>query len=238
MARAVKLGPGRSQRQQDQASASRYRFFGALAALVPPCQGRPVEYRTQALSTTQAARTRDQPALSRRHGLPAMAGHPMLGSSVFQRWLRRPALVLGIGTTGREGTARHPAVGTGRLSAHQRDTIGFLTFQPRRRGQQGTRVRMARMRKDFLGRRLLDDLSQIHDRDAIAQALDHRQVVRDEQVGEPRLRRRSSSRFSTVACTDMSRPEVGSSRITMRGASSRMRASATRRSCPPENSCG
>ena len=34
------------------------------------------------------------------------------------------------------------------------------------------------------GRRDLDDLAEIHHRDAIGDMLDHSQIVRDEQVGE------------------------------------------------------
>jgi hypothetical protein len=33
----------------------------------------------------------------------------------------------------------------------------------------------------------LDDLAQIHDRDAVADVLDHREVVGDEEVGEAEL---------------------------------------------------
>jgi DNA gyrase subunit B len=42
-----------------------------------------------------------------------------------------------------------------------------------------------RRRKDLPGRRQLDDASEIHDRDPIAEPLHHREIVRDEQVGQP-----------------------------------------------------
>ena len=39
----------------------------------------------------------------------------------------------------------------------------------------------------LLGRDDLDDLAEIHDRNAVADVLDHPQIVRDEQIGEPEL---------------------------------------------------
>ena len=39
----------------------------------------------------------------------------------------------------------------------------------------------------LFGRRQLDDAAEVHHRHAVADVLDHRQVVRDEQVGQPEL---------------------------------------------------
>ena len=55
-------------------------------------------------------------------------------------------------------------------------------------GQQLLRVGVLRVAEDRLARPDLDDLAEIHHRDPVADALDHRHVVRDEQVGEPELR--------------------------------------------------
>ena len=53
--------------------------------------------------------------------------------------------------------------------------------------KQSLGVRMQRLGEELLGRRLLDDPAQIHDGDVLADVAHHRQVVRDEQVGEPEI---------------------------------------------------
>ena len=57
----------------------------------------------------------------------------------------------------------------------------------RRRRQQGPRVRMSGVAVQSGRRGNLDDLAQVHHRDAVADVLDHAQVVRDEEVGELEL---------------------------------------------------
>ena len=54
----------------------------------------------------------------------------------------------------------------------------------RNRRQQRPRVRMLRRREERRGRPHLDDLSQIHHGDAVADVLDQPQIVRDEQIGQ------------------------------------------------------
>ena len=46
---------------------------------------------------------------------------------------------------------------------------------------------MQRRRIEIVRRRDLDDAAEIHHGDALADVLDHREVVRDEQVGEAEL---------------------------------------------------
>ena len=53
-----------------------------------------------------------------------------------------------------------------------------------RRREQRLRVRVQRRREQLVGRGLLDDLAEVHDRDAVAEELDGREVVRDEEAGE------------------------------------------------------
>src|ERR1700759_1512807 len=48
-------------------------------------------------------------------------------------------------------------------------------------------VGVKRMRPQALAGHQLDDAAQIHDRNLMADVLDHFQVVRDEQVAEPKL---------------------------------------------------
>ena len=43
---------------------------------------------------------------------------------------------------------------------------------------------MRRLLADRLGRALLDDEPEVHDRDLVRHLPDHRQVVRDEQIGD------------------------------------------------------
>ena len=61
-------------------------------------------------------------------------------------------------------------------------------------------------------------LPEVHHGEALAHRTHDREVVGDEQICErERLLQRSRSSFSTLACTETSSPEVGSSRMTMRG---------------------
>ena len=46
--------------------------------------------------------------------------------------------------------------------------------------QQRARIGMPRIRVQPFARRLLDDASEVHDGDAMADVLDHRKIVRDE----------------------------------------------------------
>ncbi len=72
--------------------------------------------------------------------------------------------------------------------ALQHDAVGA---QPRiglgHRRQQRLGVRVPGRREQLLGGRHLHDPADVHHRDAVADVLDHRQVVRDEEVGEPQL---------------------------------------------------
>src|SRR6266545_4102321 len=54
-------------------------------------------------------------------------------------------------------------------------------------GEQGFRVRILRIRVDILGFALLHELAAVHDRDPVAHRPDHREVVRDEEIGEVEL---------------------------------------------------
>src|SRR5881628_1439099 len=97
---------------------------------------------------------------------------------------------------------------------------------------------MLRVRVELLRRRDLDDLAEVHHRDARRDVLDYGKVVGDEEVGEPELRlevleqvddlrldghverrsstcsrtsRRSSGRLMICAWMDTSSAETGSS---------------------------
>ena len=51
--------------------------------------------------------------------------------------------------------------------------------------EQRLRVRHERLAIQIGGRRELDDLAEVHHGDAVGDVLDDREIVRDEQVGEP-----------------------------------------------------
>ena len=59
-----------------------------------------------------------------------------------------------------------------------------VRVRARDRGQQRARVGVVRVREQLVGRGLLHDPAQVHHRDPVADVVDHRQVVRDEQVGQ------------------------------------------------------
>ena len=57
----------------------------------------------------------------------------------------------------------------------------------RHRGQQRLRVRMQRIVEQFVAVGEFDDAAEIHHRDALAEMPHHREIVRDEQIGQAEL---------------------------------------------------
>ena len=57
----------------------------------------------------------------------------------------------------------------------------------RHRREQRLRIRMDRVAEQHAARRQFDDAAGAHDRDAVRDVIDNRQIVRDEQVGQPQL---------------------------------------------------
>src|SRR6516162_2567510 len=52
----------------------------------------------------------------------------------------------------------------------------------RHRGKQGLGIGMQRIEEEPLFLRILDDLAEIHHRHAVADMLDHRESMRDEEI--------------------------------------------------------
>ena len=52
---------------------------------------------------------------------------------------------------------------------------------------EGARIRVGASRQHIAGGSNLDDAAEIHNRDAVAQMIDHAQVVADEDEGEAEL---------------------------------------------------
>ena len=86
-----------------------------------------------------------------------------------------------------EGAARR-RVDRGRRVARDDDAKALLLRIGRRhRAEQRARVRMQRRRVELLGRALLDDLAEVHHRDALADVPHDAEIVRDEEEGDAEL---------------------------------------------------
>src|ERR1700677_2679529 len=67
----------------------------------------------------------------------------------------------------------------------QLDALSLGGGADRRYGrEQGARIGMTRVGVDFVAGGDLDDLAQVHNRDALTNVLDHAQVVRDKEIGQ------------------------------------------------------
>ena len=77
---------------------------------------------------------------------------------------------------------RHP-----RSRARRRRSAAARRTDVRHGGHQRPRVRMRRGLEQHLGRALLDDAAGVQHRDLVAQVVDHREVVADQQVGHAEL---------------------------------------------------
>ena len=104
--------------------------------------------------------------------------------------------------------------------------------------QQRVGVRMCRRGVHPVAVGQLDDLAQVHHRDAIAHVAHDRQVVGDEDEAQLVLVLELASRFSTWAWMLTSSAETGSSSTITFGRKPSARAMPMRWRWPPENSCG
>src|SRR5579859_4468769 len=71
--------------------------------------------------------------------------------------------------------------------ALNRFELPFAVRQARHLRKERNRVGMLRIGKELDSRRGFDDTAQIHDGDAIADVLDHAEIVTDEQIGETEI---------------------------------------------------
>src|SRR6185437_4788303 len=136
--------------------------------------------------TSQATRRSVSVGLIR--ALPEMAGGAMTGGHRVERrhfdgatlrskWAARMEMA----TRRRIEGARDLALGLGaRRNGGAMERVGD-------RRDQGARVGMARVLEDLLPAALLDDAAEIHHRDAVADMLDHAEVVADHDVSQPEL---------------------------------------------------
>jgi hypothetical protein len=103
---------------------------------------------------------------------------------VIEPWLAFAAGRLGVRTAARKDAPRRQASRARGLTNERQRAAAGIWLQPRHRFEQGLRIGVARRREDFFGRRQFDDPAQIHDRDAIAEPLHDRQIMRNEQTGQ------------------------------------------------------
>ena len=85
----------------------------------------------------------------------------------------------------------------------------------------------------------LDDAAEIHHGDPVADMLDHREIVRDEQIGQPELVLQVHQQVDDLRLDrHVERRDrlVADDQIRARAPSAR--AMPMRWRCPPENSCG
>ena len=109
----------------------------------------------------------------------------------------------------------------------------------RHRRHQRLRVRCIGLSIQRRSGTFFDDPAEIHHRDPVGNAPHHREIMGDEQAGEPKFALQIlPSRLMICAWIETSSAATGSSRISRRGASASARASPMRCRCPPENSRG
>ena len=136
---------------------------------------------------------------------------------------------------------RQPDGGKAGEGTSPTSTIRFF----RRRGWGSGTAREQRHRVRVPGRRVervdvgdLDDLAEVHHRDAVADVLDDREVVGDEEIRQPELVLEIVEQVEDLAWIDTSSAETGSSQTRNSGLRASARAMPMRCRWPPENSCG
>ena len=95
-----------------------------------------------------------------------------------------PAPIAALGAAGVEGATRRRVHGAGHIALQ-----GAPLPAPRQvghgyGGEQCLGIGVQRVRKELVGFGQFDDAPQVHDGDAVADVLDHGQVVRDEYIGK------------------------------------------------------
>ena len=135
-----------------------------------------------------------QPKRPVRHGPPrsadfaeAVTGGGVIGGQRLQLGSALPAHRLGEGAAGVEGAAGRHGDGRGRLARERRRCGERARLELWRGRQERARVGVSGGGEDALRHALLDDPAEVHDGDAAAHALHDREVVADEQIGEPEL---------------------------------------------------
>ena len=197
-----------------------------------------VELEQRAARDSPARRRRaDAGRRAQRHGGTRSAGAP---STAVERGLRHRR-THGLARAGSAARRRSPAAGAAATASMpgicaQRAAPGARGG--RHRVEQAARVGMARRVEHLAGRPALDDAPGVHHRDAVGEAGDDREVVRDPDQRRARLAHQLLHLGRICAWIVTSSAVVGSSATISSGRCSSAMAMATRWRMPPENWCG
>ena len=172
-------------------------------------------------------------------GQPARAHLPL--AHVDERWFLDPAAIERARTPRAEPAAGRDVRGVRRFADQDRAACPFALrrwLRGRRDRDERPGVGVLRAADDPLGRSDLHDPAEVHHRDPVGDDPRQRQVVGDEQVGQPAPRAGSSmSRRSSVRI-DTSSIDTGSSATMISGSRTSAPAMTTRWRWPPDSSCG
>jgi hypothetical protein len=113
-----------------------------------------------------------------------MAGAGAAGRKLAQRRRLLAADLLREGAARVEAAARRRVHRAGHVASQMREARAPARIGMRDRGEQRARVGMPRIGEDRALRRHLHDLPQIHHGHPVGHVAHHRQVMRDEQVGQ------------------------------------------------------
>src|SRR6476659_7758994 len=114
-----------------------------------------------------------------------MTGRRVTVADHLQVRMDRRARLEGAVASGLEGTACDRPVEP-RRRPRDRDDLACV-LEVRRSLEEQSRIRMPRGVVERLDRAALDDLARVHDRTAVAKLLNDREIVRDEDQGEPEV---------------------------------------------------
>ena len=155
--------------------------------LIPHAQalGLPVGPRARPLLRRSAGR------LARRHVTRCSGSVEMTGDLVAARLVAQDRLDLGahrqrLRAARVEAAARRRIEGARHLALQDDLVAHVVGVRGQRVVQQDLRVRVQRIRVELVGVGGLDELAQVHDADARADVLHHRQIVSDEEIAHAR----------------------------------------------------
>ena len=106
----------------------------------------------------------------------------MVGSVSFQGWLFLVAYLGGFGTAGVEGTSRGKIDGRGDIPLQNLSLTLLFGVDARDGRQEGFGVGVQRSGKEVFGRGLFNNFTQVHDDNTARDMLDHREIVRNEEI--------------------------------------------------------
>ena len=121
----------------------------------------------------------------RREFRPVRTSRGMPAAVVGQSRQVHAAGVAREGAARVEQAARRRVHGARDVALEQRAFAHDGRIGQRHGGQQGARVGMARIAEELVGRRRLHDLAEVHYGDAIGDVFHNREIVADEDVGQP-----------------------------------------------------